>query len=282
MPAIELHAGALRLALRPDMGASIAGLWCAGTPVLRSVEAAALASPRAAACFALLPYSNRLGFRRFRWRGVEYTTAANFTGSPHSLHGVGWLRAWQVLECSARAATLCYQHTPDAHWPFAFAARQHMALHENQLRLHLALRNTDTRPQPAGLGWHPYFARRTHSHLCMQTQYQWELDPQQLPQSKIKNIEINEKINHLSYDHCFSGWNGAARITDECFTLRLQSSLRHAVVFTPAGRDFFCVEPVSHVTDAIHMPDPAAHGLLALAPGAACAADMVLTIEKAA
>jgi len=246
------------------------------------VEAATLRSPRAGACFALLPYSNRLGFRRFGWLGKEYTTAANFDNSPHSLHGVGWLRAWHVLECSASAVTLCYRHVPDAHWPFAFAARQHIALQEKQLLLRLCLRNTDTRTQPAGLGWHPYFARRAHSHLRMKTQYKWDLDAQQLPQSKIKNIEINDKINNLSYDHCFSGWNGIATIADECLTLRLQSSLRHAVVFTPAGRDFFCVEPVSHVTDAIHMPDPAAHGLLALAPGAACAAEMVLHIQKTA
>ena len=33
---IELAAGPLRLALRPDLGASIAGLWREGLPVLRA------------------------------------------------------------------------------------------------------------------------------------------------------------------------------------------------------------------------------------------------------
>ena len=36
-PALELRAGELCLALRPDLGASIAGLWLGDLPVLRSV-----------------------------------------------------------------------------------------------------------------------------------------------------------------------------------------------------------------------------------------------------
>jgi aldose 1-epimerase len=40
--AVELSAGALRLALRPDLGGVIAGLWHGGLPVLRSTEPLAL------------------------------------------------------------------------------------------------------------------------------------------------------------------------------------------------------------------------------------------------
>lgn len=89
----ELRAGALRLALRPDIGGSIAGLWHGDLPVLRSTAPAQLALARSSGCFPLVPYSNRLGYRRFRWKGRDYSTAANFDDSPHSLHGVGWRRA---------------------------------------------------------------------------------------------------------------------------------------------------------------------------------------------
>ena len=54
-PSFELHAGALRLALRPDLGGCVAGLWHRDTPILRSAEPADLAAPRSSACFALLP-----------------------------------------------------------------------------------------------------------------------------------------------------------------------------------------------------------------------------------
>ena len=43
-PALELRAGALRLALRPDLGGAIAGFWHDTTPILRSCEPAESAS----------------------------------------------------------------------------------------------------------------------------------------------------------------------------------------------------------------------------------------------
>ena len=64
---VELNQGALRLALRPDLGGCIAGLWFDTLPVLRSTDPAALAASRPSGCYPLVPYSNRLGYRRFRW-----------------------------------------------------------------------------------------------------------------------------------------------------------------------------------------------------------------------
>ena len=49
---VELRQGALRLALRPDLGGAIAGLWFDGLPVLRSAEPATLTSARDSASYA--------------------------------------------------------------------------------------------------------------------------------------------------------------------------------------------------------------------------------------
>ncbi|MBS0391336.1 MAG: aldose 1-epimerase [Proteobacteria bacterium] len=279
MHTVELHIGEMRLALRPDLGGCIAGLWRHGLPVLRSTEPAALSGPRASASFPLLPYSNRLGLRRFHWRGAEYTTAPNFEGSPHSLHGVGWLHAWQVDAQDGQSALLSYHHRPDAHWPFAFVARQHIALGASGLHMHLALTNTDAREQPVGLGWHPYFPRRACSRLQMAVNARWDSDAQQLPTHSVPQAGLDAPIETLAYDHCFTGWSGTAIITDECLELHLGSTLRYAVVFTPTGRDYFCVEPVSHANDAIHFDEPTAHGLLALHPGATAEATMALQVQ---
>ena len=49
--------------------------------------------------------------------------------------------------------------------------------------------------------------------------------------------------------------------------LQLTSSMHRLVVYTPREKDYFCVEPVSHVNNAIHMADPVAQGLDSVAPG---------------
>jgi aldose 1-epimerase len=265
---IELNAGELRLALRPDLGGCVAGCWRAGVPVLRSTEPAELAASRPSGCYPLVPYSNRLGYRRFRWGGHDHTTAPNFDeGNPHSVHGVAWQRPWTVVSQSASEATLRYAHTPDAHWPFAFEVEQRFVLTLGALEVRLAFTNRAAEPQPVGLGWHPYFPKRSRSRLHIELSDRWESDASGLPTRKVPQPGIDGDVAHLGFDHCFEGWQGAARIRDEKLSLRLTSSLPYLVVFTPDTKPYFCVEPVSHVSNAIHFADPLAHGLRSVAPG---------------
>ena len=122
--------------------------------------------------------------------------------------------------------------------------------------------------QPAGLGWHPYFVKRPRSRIHIELSDRWDADATLLPTRKVAQHGIDSDLSHLAFDNCFEGWRGPARIRDERFSLQLSSSLPYLVVYTPAERDYFCIEPVSHVSNAIHMAEPAAHGLVVLAPGA--------------
>lgn len=278
---LELQAGDLRLALRPDLGGCIAGLWHAGLPVLRSSEPAALARSRLSACYPLAPYSNRLGYRRFRWLGHEHTTAPNFDDNPHSVHGMAWQRPWTVARSDSGEVELRLVHAPDADWPFPFELAQRVVLTPSALELHLVFTNTAAHAQPVGLGWHPYFVKRPRSRLHIELAERWESDASGLPTRKLPQPGIDGDVAHLAFDHCFEGWRGAARIRDERLSMRLTSSLPYLVVFTPQIKDYYCVEPVSHVSNAIHMADPAAHGLRSLEAGARLDAWMRLEVGPA-
>jgi len=277
-PSFELHAGALRLALRPDLGGCIAGFWYRDTPILRSTEPSALTAARPSGCYPLVPYSNRLAYRRFRWKGHDHTTQPNFDDSPHSLHGVGWLRAWEIESSSAQEVVLRYVHRADADWPFAFEARQYFTLTPNSLSVQMVFANTAEIAQPVGLGWHPYFPKRSRSRLHIELSHRWDSDATQLPVRKVAQPGIDSDVSHLAFDNCFEGWHGPARIRDEKFSLQLSSSLPYLVVFTPQEKEYFCVEPVSHVSNAIHMADPAAHGLRTVAAGETTEASMRLEV----
>ena len=274
----ELHAGALRLAVRPDLGGAVAGFWHRETPILRSTEPAALTDSRASAMYPLLPYSNRLGYRRFRWKGRDYTTRANVPDSPHSLHGIGWQRPWQIVSSSVLEVVLEMVHEADADWPFAFTARQYFTLSAESFSVRLQFTNSAALEAPVGLGWHPYFVKRLRSRLHIELSDRWEADATLLPTRKVAQPGIDSDLSHLDFDNCFEGWRGPARIRDERFSLQLSSSLPYLVVYTPPTHDHFCVEPVSHVNNAIHMADPASCGLVALAPGDTLEASMRLDV----
>lgn len=275
---IELHCGPLRLALRPDLGGCIAGLWREREPVLRSVEPQALGAAAGAACYPLAPYSNRVGYRHFRWHGQHHELAANVPDMPHALHGLAWQRAWQVAAHDETSAELMLAHTPDADWPFAFTLRQRFALSAEGLRVEMALRNDAPHPAPAGLGWHPYFPKRARSRLHAEIRERWEADAAKLPTRKVAQPGVDADVAHLDFDHCFDGWTGDARIRDERLSLRLTSSLDRLVIYTPPHDPFFAVEPVSHVNNAMNMAEPGRHGWRTLAPGESSEAWMQLRI----
>jgi aldose 1-epimerase len=275
----ELHAGALRLAVRPDLGGCIAGLWHNGTPLMLSAEPGAMQASRPSASYPLVPYSNRIGHRRFRWNGQEYTTAPNFGDNPHSLHGVAWLRSWELRSVSNTALVLHYQHEPDEHWPFAFDVEQRFSLTPTQLTVQLAITSAAPVSQPVGLGWHAYFPKRARSHLRANVTHRWESDATQLPTHKVSQPGIDGSVAELDFDHCFDNWHGPAHIRDEAFSLQLNSSLHHLVVYTPRDKSYFCVEPVSHVSNAIQMANPAQHGLITLLPGETVEAWMTLGLS---
>jgi len=274
---VQLQQGAMRLALRPDLGGAVAGLWFDGLPVLRSCEPQALQGVRDAGLFALVPYSNRIARRQFGWLGRRYALAPN-SDEPHNLHGTAWLDRWQVLDRSPTRVVLQHTHPSDASWPFAFHVEQAFELGDDSLRITLAATNIDARQTPMGLGWHPYFVRRSRSRVHLELQHRWDTDAGKLPLRRVAQAALDADVAVLDLDHCFDGWSGPARIRDEKLSLRLTSSLQHAVVYTPRGRDHFCVEPVSHVANALASDDPQARGIVALAAGQTMQAWMQLGV----
>ncbi len=277
----ELHAGKLRLAVCPELGACMAGLWRGDVAVLRSTSPDLLGRSRLAGCYPLVPYSNRIGFRHFSWQGQNYTTAANFDDSPHSVHGVGWQRPWRVVTRSASQAELIYTHASDADWPFAFEVRQQFVLTPDALEVQLSLTNLAATTQPVGLGWHPYFPKRERSHLAIEVSGRWDNDDSGLPTHRVAQPGIAGAVANLAFDNCFEGWHGPALIRDELLAMRLTSSATYLVVFTPDTKPYYCVEPVSHVSNAVQMTDPLAHGLRAVAPQATTSLWMKLEVNAA-
>ena len=172
----ELRAGALRLAVRPDLGGAVAGLWHGETPILRSTEPGRLASAREAAMFPLVPYSNRLGYRRFRWRGRDHTTRANVADSPHSLHGVGWQRPWRIVSSSALEVVLELRHAADADWPFAFSARQYLALDAASFSARLQLANDDARRAAGRARLASVLSEAPRSRMHIELRDRWDSD----------------------------------------------------------------------------------------------------------
>ena len=284
---IELKNEYLRCVVRADLGGSIISLEKNGRSVLRSVDPQKISTARQSGSFALVPFSNRIGHATLQWMGTDHPLIRNNADEPHAIHGVGWQRPWNVLEQSDHFTLLSYEHRADGGWPFDFDASQAIQLKGCELHQTLSITNQDSKPTPVGLGWHPYFIKRKNTRIEFDATSRWEMGEDKLPTHSTASTGLNRACDGLTIDHCFEGWTGFAKISDQEFSITVKSNLHRLVVYTHPGIDSVAVEPVSHVNNALKLmastPNAQhAYGVTVLEPGESISAYMSTMIEDGA
>jgi len=283
---VNLRSADMLCEIKPELGGCIAGLWLGDVPVLRSTRAPDLHTVRQAASYPLVPFSNRVAHATLQWQGTDHPLVRNFAPEPHAIHGVGWQRPWDVLEASDTFALLSYEHKADAAWPFDFDTSQAFKLEPGALEMSLSITNQSAVSAPVGLGWHPYFVKRPHSHVTFVATGRWEMGEDKLPTRRSASSGLDVDCSALDVDHCFDGWNGVVQLRDEALRTTLTSSLCRLVLFTTPARDALAIEPVSHVNNAMNrMTQPGASaeelGVVILQPGQTFSCEMRIAVERA-
>jgi aldose 1-epimerase len=265
-PAIlTLTRGADRCDIVPSLGGSIADWSVNGQAMMRRASSFSIATndPFGMASFPLVPYSNRIGGGSFEWDGKRVSLARNFPPEPHSIHGVGFERPWQVTSSAKDSATLLLGHRSGASWPYAFEAEQRISLQEDGLLLELKAQNLSDRAVPLAFGHHPYFPRGG-ALLKFRAKGVWLNSDDGLPSLLVKPFEKFDYSESTSVargeiDHCYAGWDGHAEISwlDRALALEITASenLPCAVLCIRNDIDGFCFEPVPHINDALNRRD---------------------------
>jgi aldose 1-epimerase len=293
---VHLRHGASEVELLPAIGGAVARFAWRGRDILRPAPDCRGLAPAAAVrrmgCYPLLPYSNRIGAARLHADGTVHALRPNFPPEPHSLHGFGWQRPWQVADRSDSAATLVLDHAADADWPYACGARQDVRLDRDGLHLALTLTNTDARAMPAGLGWHPYFPLAPGLRLHTEWTDTWPTGTDGLPQGDASvpapsPFRAGAPVDGWRVDRCYGGWNRHARLHYAGYDvdLRAGEDCDYLVCFAPDDeRRFVALEPVTHATDAFALAARGVHGtgMRLLAPGEVWRIEMTILVREVA
>lgn len=292
---VEIHDGQAGAAIAPDIGGSL--LWFRWTGKdhrvdwLRPTDTQALAArdPSGAACFPLVPYSNRIRDGRFEFAGRVIQLPSTPPLDPHFEHGHGWRRPWTVVDCEATRAVLRYRHEPDE-WPWHYEAEQDIALVEGALHIRLTLRNLAQSPMPYGIGLHPYFPADGAPRIETEAAAMWETDADVLPTRLVRRPDARQPIEvaGAGLDNVFAGWSRRARVVwakrNAALHIKADAPLDFLVLYTPPGESFFCAEPVSNVTDAFNFTtgERADAGYRVLEAGESCSATVRFTPQTSA
>lgn len=284
---ISLSDGDLTLELLPELGAAVATFRYQGRDVLRPTPLGA-SDPFETAAFALAPFANRIADGRFRVGDREVRIPRNAPNQAHPLHGHAWRNPWRVESATRDSATLTFEHSADS-WPWHYSVTQTLTLRGDSLEVALSLENRDATPMPAGLGWHPYFHKGPGAELKTHLEGVWLTDEEYLPVRLAHGTRFgqwgrgDEVARPELVDNCHTGWPGVAEILLPAERLRLALTANRALhwlhIYSPPDQDFFCIEPVSHMPNAINRSaPPAITGQKLLAPAERFDARVTLSV----
>lgn len=253
--------------VRPALGGAIARAAWRGRDILRPTSTGAV-DPRDCGCFPLVPFANRIAARRFTFDGVEYRLSGTIEDEPHSLHGVGWLSHWTVADELPDRLTLHHDHPGDHRWPWAYRAIQRISVADDGLSISLSVTNAGPMPMPAGVGLHPYFPVDPGTRLTFNSRGLWLSDDTNLPSElvdadRLGDWAVGDGVVHGTLvDNVYEGWDGRAELAGTGLRTTLTSDAGAVHLFIPPGEGYACIEPVSHLPDAINRG-----GMTVLRPG---------------
>jgi aldose 1-epimerase len=242
---LRLDNGMLVIDIAPEAGGRIAQVTHRDTPWLVGHDAANTAAI-AWGCYPMLPWAGRIRHGEFSFAGQPYQLPRTF--GAHAIHGVGFLRPWQIEAHSATHCRLSLALPEDSHWPFGGVATHAIELQHNSLLLTLSLQaGHRSMPMPV-LGWHPWF--RKPQRLMFEPDAMYPRD-----QEGIATLPLVPP-SPGPWDDCFVN-HAPVRLHGATGELSLTSDSRHWVVYDQP-RHATCVEPQTGPPDAFNL-QPEAH-----------------------
>lgn len=228
--------------------------------------------------FALAPFCNRIEGASFRYDGAQVCLPRNWPADPAvAIHGLAWQRPWGVERRSEQRLELV-QAVDESGIDFRYAARLTYDVTAEVARQSISILNMGTKTLPFGLGFHPYFRRTPKATVAFAADGWLEPDARCFPlhwRPLPPDLDgASRPIEELGgTDATFTQWARQAALTwpelGATLILEASTAAKALHVFVPSdGRQFLCLEPVSHVVDVHNRRHLAHYGdATPLAPG---------------
>jgi aldose 1-epimerase len=289
-----------RAGILPDTGASVAfGQIRKGDEwidVLRPTPERDYGNSSNTSSFIMLPWCNRIKNGLLRFKGDTFqlrTTKDDGTARHGDVRG----RKWNVESSGINHIILRFnsRDSSDVNWPFPFSARAEYRLNGDEFTWRLTLKNEYERPMPGGFGYHPYFVRPTPPQDANGTDGDGEENPVLVQIHCDRQFELKDymaigesvpikssvdfrrlraldeqELNDVLTD---TRSHLPSRIVypHHGIELRMLSDpiFEHILIFAPAGKPYFAVEPMTNVSDGFNLYESGipGSGVFILSPG---------------
>ena len=223
--------------------------------------------------FATIPYFGIVRKKSFYdYKKCDYISLQkNHILEPGTIHGEGWVNKWKISKLSKSSIEFFFNHSGREGFPCAYKAIQKFKLIKNSLIISISIKNLDKYPFDCGIGFHPWFNIDKNSKIYSNTfNYLKKQKSNTFKKIKYSNKRFLD-LNLCKIDKTFLNWSGKSKLIiskDVSLNIINNMNIKNLHVYSPPKENFFCVEPVTNITDAFYLKKMGRkeHGLIYLKP----------------
>ena len=202
-----------------------------------------------------------------------------------TIHGEGWISKWNINKLTKNSIELFFNHNGKIGFPCKYKAIQKFTLMKNSLIVTISIENLDKHSFDCGIGFHPWFNISKNSKIYSNSfNYLQEKKSNNFKKTKFLNKKFLD-LNRYKIDKTFLNWNGKSKLIinkDVSLNIKNIKNINNLHIYSPRNEDFFCIEPVTNITDAYYLKKLGRkdHGLISLKPNkkirAACEFEVIV------
>ena len=209
----------------------------------------------------LFPFVSRIKDGKYSFQGKDYQLDCNQSGE-NALHGLVYNKKFELIEKEENtlscSVTIRYKETKESQgFPYMYEIYVTYLLTEKEIRLSVKINNSDTKPYPFTLGWHPYFIsdNLSKSSLRFKSDKKIAFDENLITKEVIdfKSPEIF-KIEDKQLDDCFILNTNNIGFTTPTYQIEITTDLEdnYLQMYTPSGFSLIAIEPMTGVSNSFN------------------------------
>ena len=199
----------------------------------------------------LFPIFGRLKDSVYQWEGQTYSM---------EIHGFGHTSAWTAVTEAENSLTLELCDSPEllAQYPFRFRAALEFRVEDGLLSIVQRFENRDEKPMPYNFGFHPYFRVTDLDAIRVETAAANYFDFMAGKNSEFGHGSVGVSIPAGAPETgaAFMGVTGPTVLHNPHdgiqVTLENDGNYPQIVLWTQAGKDFLCVEPINGTANGLN------------------------------
>jgi len=243
-----------------NQGASLQELTLGGKKIIEDLSP--LNYEDSFASSILFPFANRIKDGVYSFNNEAFQLEKNQDDEQNALHGFVYNKMFKIIVKEALSdtakITLAYnERNKTAGFPYTYSIQVTYIFNKNTLSLQVKVKNTDSKPFPFTMGWHPYFISDNLSKSTLN----FDCDKKLIIGDRNITTGIEEvktkvalNIENKQLDDCWVLNSDKVQFNTPKYQLNFSSSVKENFLqaYTPPRLNTIAIEPTTGVSDSFN------------------------------